>query len=65
MLDMTLEQAIERLGGVTKTSELTAIPRTTIHYWLQDGIKPPAWRMADVARIIVLAKGPKANGRAA
>ena len=57
MRRMTLEQAVEKLGGVKETAALAGIPRTTLHYWLQPGIEPPAWRRADVARIVALAKG--------
>lgn len=56
MLGMTLAQAIKKLGGPHRAAPLIGIPRTTINYWLEDGVKPPAWRQADVARIIAMAK---------
>ena len=62
---MTLQEAIKKLGGVSSTSRLTGIARTTIHYWLDSGVKPPAWREADVARIIAMAKSPQQQGEAA
>lgn len=50
---MDLKTAVDILDGPTEAARLSGIKRTSIHYWLEKGA--PAWRQADVARLIEMA----------
>ncbi len=51
---MDLKEAVAILGGPTDAARISGIKRTVIHYWMEKGA--PAWRQADVARLIDLAR---------
>ncbi len=51
---MTLKQAVKALGGPSAAAKASGILRTSIIYWMKNGV--PHFRKADADRIVGLAE---------
>lgn len=52
--DMTLKQAVKKLGGPFRAAAISGVPRTNIIYWMR--VTVPKWRQPEADKIIALAQ---------